>query len=82
MKLSFVVLQHGFRKCLCNKDLLAKYDAEDSQDFAQTEPDFELFFDNRDQSANADRNPDSSLETILGCGKRVFDSKALFIRLK
>ena len=63
---------------MCNKDLLEKYDAEDLQDFTQTQLDFELFSDNRNQNVNADRNPDLSLDSILACGNKAFDSKVLF----
>ena len=34
MKLEIFVLRHSFRKYLCNRDFLEKYDAEDLQDYA------------------------------------------------
>ena len=40
MTLEFFVLRHIFRKYLCNRNFLEKYNAENLQDFAQTQLDF------------------------------------------
>jgi len=66
MKLNIFVLQGIFRKRLCNKDFLEKCNAENLQDFAQTQLDFEFFLDDGDQNVNADGNPDLSFYCVLG----------------
>ena len=77
MKLSIFVLRHSFRKYLCNRNFLEKYNAENLQDFAQTQLDFQFLLDNRYQNVNADGNPDLSLHRVLGCAKKCFDSQVL-----
>ena len=54
MKLTISVLRNIFRKYLCNMDFLEKYNAENLQDFAQTQFDFEFFLDDCDKNVNAD----------------------------
>jgi hypothetical protein len=46
-------LRNSFRKYLCNRDFLEKYNAENLQDFAQTQFDFEFFLDDCDKNVNA-----------------------------
>jgi len=53
MKLEILILRHSFRKYLCNRDLLEKDDADNLQDFAQTQLDFEFFLDSGHQNVNA-----------------------------
>ena len=77
MKLEFFVLRHSFRKYLCNKNFLEKYNAENLQDFAQTQLYFEFFLDNRYQNVNADSNPDLSLHCVFGCAEKCFDTQVL-----
>ena len=77
MKLEFFVLRRSFRKYLCNRDFLEKNNAENLQDFAQTQLDFEFFLDNRYQNINADGNPDLGLDSILGDPKKCLDSQVL-----
>ena len=43
MNLGFIVLRYSFRKYLCNRNFLEKYDAENLQDFAQTQLECEFF---------------------------------------
>ena len=45
MNLDIYVLRHSFHKYFCNMDFLEKYNAENLQDFAQTQLDFEFFLD-------------------------------------
>ena len=78
MKLTISVLQNMFRKYLCNMEFLEKYNAENLQDFAQTQFDFEFFLDDCDKNVNADGNPDLSLHRVLAGAKKCFDSKVLF----
>jgi len=86
MKLKSFVLRHIFRKYLCNRNFLEKYNAENLQDFAQTQVDFEFFLDNRYENVNTDGNPDLSLHRVLGsaetCGELVeskgFDTQIVF----
>ncbi len=52
MKLDISILRYSFRKYLCNMDFLEKYNAENLQDFAQTQFDFEFFLDDCDQNVN------------------------------
>ncbi len=78
MKPKILVLQNIFRKYLCNMDFLEKYNAENLQDFAQTQFDFEFFLDDCDQNVNADGNPDLSLHGILGSSEERLDSQILF----
>jgi len=75
MKLSIFVLQKIFRKYLCNRNFLEKYNAENLQDFAQTQFDFEFFLGNRDQNVNADGNPDLSLHSVLGGAIKRLDTQ-------
>ena len=77
MKLNIFVLQDIFRKYLCNRNFLEKYNAENLQDFAQTQLDFQFLLDNRYQNVNADGNPDLSLHCVLGVAKKCFDSQVL-----
>ena len=77
MTLEFFVLRHSFRKYLCNRDFLEKYNAENLQDFTQTQFDFEFFLDNRDQNVNADDNPDLSLHSVLGGAIKRLDTQVL-----
>jgi hypothetical protein len=73
MKLTKFVLRHIFRKYLCHRDFLEKHNAENLQNFAQTQPDLEFFLDNSCQNVNADSNPYLSLYGILGsiCPRRI-----------
>ena len=75
MKLKTFVLRQIFRKYLCNRDFLEKNNAENLQDFAQTQLDFEFFLDNRNQNVNADSNPDLSLHGVLAGAVKAFDSQ-------
>ena len=77
MRLNILVLRHSFRKYLCNRNFLEKYYAENLQDFAQTQLDFEFFLDNGDQNVNAYGNPDLSLYRVLGRTEKCFDTKVL-----
>ena len=77
MKLNIFVLQDIFRKYLCNRNFLEKCNAENLQDFAQTQFDFQFLLDNRYQNVNADGNPDLSLHCVLGYAKKCFDTKIL-----
>ena len=77
MKLNICVLRHSFRKYLCNRNFLEKYNAENLQDFAQTQLDFQFLLDNRYQNVNADSNPDLSLHRVLGSAEKCFDTQVL-----
>ena len=77
MKLKAFVLRKILRKYLCNKNFLEKCNAENLQDFAQTQLDFEFFLDNRYQNVNADSNPDLGLHSVLGIAKKCFDTQVL-----
>ena len=66
-----------FRKYLCNRNFLEKYNADNLQDLAQTQLDFESFLDNRYQNVNTDGNPDLSLHRILGSSEKCFDAQVL-----
>ena|SRR3989304_7602183 len=77
MILETFVLQNVFRKYLCNNNFLEKDNAENLQDFAQTQLDFQLLLDNRYQNVNADGNPDLSLHCVLGSAEKGFDSQIL-----
>ena len=77
MKLNNFVLQEMFRKYLCNRDFLEKYNTENLQDFAQTQLDFQFLLDNRYQNVNADGNPDLSLHCVFGRAEKCFDSQVL-----
>ena len=77
MKLELFILRHSFRKYLCNRDFLEKHNAENLQNFAQTQPDLEFFLDNSCQNVNADSNPYLSLYGILACAKKCFDTQVL-----
>ncbi len=78
MKLKKIVLRQVFRKYLCNRNFLEKYNAENLQDFAQTQLDFQFLLDNRYQNVNADSNPDLSLHRVLGRAEKCFDTQILF----
>lgn len=71
-------MRYSFRKYLCNRDFLEKYDAENLQDFAQTLLDFEFFLDNGSQHINADSNPDLGFHGIDAGSEKGFDSEVLF----
>jgi len=77
MKLVIFVLQKIFRKYLRNRDFLEKRNAENLQNFAQTQLDFQFLLDNRHQNINADGNPDLSLHRVLGSAEKCFDSQIL-----
>ena len=77
MKLEVFVLQDIFRKYLCHRDFLEKYNAENLQDFAQTQLDFEFFLDNSRQDVNADSYPDLGLDGIDAGAEKGFDSQIL-----
>jgi len=66
-----------FRKynTLCNRNFLEKYNAENLQDFAQTQLDFQFFLDYRHKNVNADGSPDLRLDRVLGCAEKCFDSQ-------
>src|SRR4030042_4872539 len=78
MKLNIFVLRHSFRKYLCNRDFLEKYNAENLQDLAQTQFDFEFFLDNGRQNVNADGNPDLGFHSVGTGAEKRFDSQVLF----
>ena len=77
MEPAIFILQNSFRKYLCHRDFFEKYNAENLQDFAQTQLDFQFLLDNRYQNVNADGNPDLSLHCVLGVAKKCFDSQVL-----
>ena len=77
MKLNILVLRNIFCKCLCNKDFFEKSNAEDLQDFAQTQLDFEFFLDNRYQNINAYSYPDLRLDSVDTGAEESFDSQVL-----
>src|SRR4030042_4783126 len=77
MKTKISILQHIFCKYLFYAHLLEKHNAENLQDFAQTQSDSQLFLDNRHQNINADSNPDLSLHSVLGGAEKCFDSQVL-----
>ena len=77
MKLINFILQNIFRKYLRNRDFLEKYNAENLQDFAQTQLDFQFFLDNRYQNINADGNPDLSFHCIDTGAEKCLDSQVL-----
>ena len=77
MKLNNFILQEIFRKYFCNRNFLEKYNAENLQDFAQTQLDFQFLLDNRYQNVNADGNPDLSLHCVFGRAEKCFDSQVL-----
>jgi hypothetical protein len=77
MKMEVFVLRHSFRKYLCNRDFLKKYNAEDLQDFAQTQLSFKFFLDNRSQNVNPDGNPYLGLYCVLGSAEKCFDTQVL-----
>ena len=77
MKLDYFILRYSFRKYLCHRDFLEKNNAENLQDFAQTQLDFEFFLDNRHKNINADGNPDLGLHSIDTCAEKCFDSQIL-----
>ena len=56
---------------------LEKNDAENLQDFAKTQLDFEFFLENRNKNINADVNPDLSFHCVLGSTKKSFDTQIL-----
>ncbi len=74
MKLEILVLRLAFCKYLHNRDFLEKYDAENLQDFAQTQLDFEFFLDNSYQNVDTDSNPDLSFHCVLGSAEKCFDT--------
>ncbi len=78
MKLNKSVLQNIFRKYLFHRDFLEKHNAENLQDFAQTQRDFQFLLDDCHQNVNADGNPDLGLHCILGVAKKCFDSQVFF----
>ena len=78
MKLESSVLRNSFRKYLCDRNFLEKYDAENLQDFAQTQFDFEFFLDDCDKNVNADGYPDLSLYGVGTGSKERLDSQVLF----
>ena len=77
MKREFFVLRHSFRKYLCDREFLEKYDAENLQDSAQTQLDFEFLLDNRYKNVNADSNPYLGLHCVLGSAEKCFDTQVL-----
>ena len=77
MKLKVFVLRHIFRKYFCNKNFFEKCNAENLQDFAQTQLDFEFFLDNCHQNINTDGNPDLSLYRVLGGAEERLDTQVL-----
>ena len=77
MRLTELVLRDSFRKYLFNRSFLEKCNAEDLQDFAQTQLDLEFFLDDRNKNVNADRNPYLGLHRILFGAKEGFDSQIL-----
>ena len=78
MKLAISILRKIFPKYLCNRNFLEKYNAENLQDFAQTQLDFEFFLDDCDQNVNADGYPDLSLYGIGTGAEERLDSQVLF----
>ena len=78
MKLGVFILRNNFRKYLCNMDFLEKYNAENLQDFAQTQVGLEFFLEDCDQNVNAYSNPDLGLHSILGSSEECLDSQIVF----
>jgi hypothetical protein len=54
--------------------LLEKHNAENLQDFAQTQLEFEFFLDNCHQHVNADGNPYLCFDGVLGSAEKGFDT--------
>ena len=77
MELTILIMRHSFCKYLCNRDFLEKYNAENLQDFAQTQLDFEFFLDNRCQNINDDSNPDLGFHSVDTGAEKCFDSQVL-----
>jgi hypothetical protein len=77
MKLNIFILQGIFRKYFCNRNFLEKYNAENLQDFAQTQFDFQFLLDNRYQYVNADGTPDLGLYSIGTGTEEGFDFQVL-----
>jgi hypothetical protein len=77
MKLGNLILQNIFRKYLCNRNFLEKHNAENLQDFAQTQLDFQFLLDNRYQNINADGNPDLCLHCVLGSAEEFSWEKSM-----
>ena len=78
MKLAISIMQKMFCKYLCNRNFLEEYNAENLQDFAQAQLDFEFLLDDCDQNVNADGYPDLSLYGIGTGAKKRLDSQVLF----
>ena len=57
MKPKNMILRDIFHKYLFHRHLFENDNAENLQDFAQTQLDLEFFLDNCDQDINADGNP-------------------------
>ena len=74
MKLNILILRHIFHKYLCNMDFLEKYNAENLQDFAQTQLDLEFFLDNGCQNVNTDGYPDLCFHSVDAGAEKSFDS--------
>ena len=77
MKLRISILQNIFRKYFCNRDFLEKHDAENLQDFAQTQLDRQFLLDNRYQNVNTDGDPDLSFYRVLGSTEKCLDTQML-----
>ena len=77
MKLAISIMQKMFCKYLFNRNFLEEYNAENLQDFAQAQLDFEFLLDDCDQNVNAYGNPDLGLHRALGGTKKCFDSQTL-----
>lgn len=59
-------------------NFLEKNDAENLQDFAQTQLDFEFFLKNRNKNVNAADNPDLSFYCVLSSAKECLDTMILY----
>ena len=77
MKLETFVLQNILRKYLRNRHFLEKRNAENLQDFAQTQFEVKFFLDYRHQNINAYSNPDLSFHCVLGRAQKCFDTQIL-----
>ena len=73
MKLVKAVLRHIVHKYLFYRHLLEKYNAENLQDFAQTQLEIEFFLDDCRQHIHADSNPYLGLDGVYaGAEKRLY----------
>ena len=65
MKTEILILQHVFSDYLFHRHLLEKCNAENLEDFAQTQFHLEFFLDYCHKNVNADGNPYLGLHCVL-----------------